>query len=56
MNDKAKELLKEIFSKKEEKHSYPDEYSNIVRCMADYRYIKKKNKSSSTVSMVLETI
>lgn len=44
MNDKAKELLKEIFSKKEEKHSYPDEYSNIIRCMADYRYIKKKNR------------
>jgi len=43
-NDKAKELLKEIFGAKEEKHSYPEEYPNIVRCMADYRYIKKKSR------------
>ena len=44
-NEKAKELLKEIFGAKEEKkHPYPEEYPNIVRCMADYRYIKKKNR------------
>lgn len=43
--DDAKDIIKKLFHNREEtKYPHPDWYSNLVKCMSDYRHIKKDQR------------
>lgn len=42
--DDAKDRIKLFLNREETKYSHPDGYSNQVKCMSDYRHIKKDQR------------
>lgn len=41
---KSKDIIKELFRREEKKYPHPDGYSNLLKCIADYRHIPKKDR------------
>lgn len=42
--DDAKDIIKKFLNREETKYPHPDGYSNLVKCMSDYRHIKKDQR------------
>lgn len=42
--DDAKDIIKLFLNREETKYPHPDEYSNLVKSMSDYRHIKKDQR------------